>query len=243
MNTDKASTGYYSNRLRELQEKFRDLEPGIKDSETKQAISVLYGMVQEIIRKVETSGQGQEPGVMTLKDVASMYRNAPKMSGAAICTPLSAGSKAPDFELSNADGKMVRLADFRGSTLLLVFYPLDWSPGCSQQLDLYQHEFSEFERRGVSLAGISIDSIYSHGAWSAVRGLRFPLLADFNPKGEVAKSYKVFREQDGFSERALFFIDGDGVIRHSYVSPYLHHIPDIYYIFKQLDEIRKSVPA
>ena len=126
---------------------------------------------------------------------------------------------------------------------MLVFYPLDWSPGCSQQLDLYQHELQEFERRGANVAAISVDSIYSHGAWAAVRGISFPLLADFNPKGEVARRYHVFRDDDGFSERALYVVDRDGVIRYSHVSPAVHHIPDIYELFKALDSLKRETPA
>ncbi|WP_239619945.1 redoxin domain-containing protein [Bradyrhizobium sp. I71] len=118
---------------------------------------------------------------------------------------------------------------------MLAFYPLDWSPGCSRQLDVYQHELEEFQRRGVELVGISVDSLYSHGAWSAVRGLSFPLLSDFNPKGEVARSYRVWREAEGFSERALYVVDADGIIRYAHVSPKLQHVPDIYELFEVLD--------
>ncbi|MGZ4199873.1 MAG: redoxin domain-containing protein, partial [Thermoleophilia bacterium] len=103
--------------------------------------------------------------------------------------------------------------------------------------DLYQQEIEEFERRGVQLIGISVDSIYSHGAWAATRGISFPLLADFQPKGEVARRYGVWREHDGFSDRALFLVDADGRIAWQHVSPQLHHIPDIYDLFKKLDQV------
>ena len=111
------------------------------------------------------------------------------------------------------------------------------SPGCSRQLDLYQHELDEFGKRGADVVGISVDSLYSHGAWAAVRGLTFPLLADFNPKGDVARRYKVWREAEGFSERALYVVDENGVIRHSQVSPKLQHVPDIYELFEALDRL------
>ena len=88
----------------------------------------------------------------------------------------------------------MRLEDLRGRPVVIVFYPLDWSPGCSQQLDLYQQELDEFRARGAELVAISVDSLYSHGAWAAVRGITFPLLADFHPKGEVARAYSVWRE-------------------------------------------------
>jgi peroxiredoxin len=88
--------------------------------------------------------------------------------------------------------------------------------------------------------GISVDSIYSHGAWAAVRGIKFPLLADFNPKGEVAQRYNAWRERDGFSERALYVIDGAGVIRYSQISPELHKIPDIHELFDVLEKISEA---
>jgi peroxiredoxin len=118
--------------------------------------------------------------------------------------------------------------------VVLIFYPLDWSPTCSDQLSLYQSELGEFERLDTELVGISVDSIYSHGAWAAVRGIKFPLLADFHPKGEVARRYNVWRERDGFSERALYVVDRGGIIRYGHVSPELHKVPDIYELFDVL---------
>ncbi len=194
-------------------------------------------MIHEIWRSLRTTGAVEQEYGLSLQDIADLYRNAPKMEGAATNTPLAIGTPAPDFALPDASGQLVRLSDYRGKPVVLVFYPLDWSPGCSQQLDLYQSELAEFERRGAQILAVSVDSIYSHGAWAAVRGISFPLLADFNPKGEVARQYHVYRDQDGFSERALYLIDGDGVIRWSHVSPYLHHVPDIYELFVALDEV------
>jgi peroxiredoxin len=125
----------------------------------------------------------------------------------------------------------------------VVFYPLDWSPGCSQQLDLYQQEIDEFQRRGAQLLAVSVDSVYSHGAWAAVRGISFPLLADFHPKGEVARRYGVWRDPDGFSERALYVVDPHGKIAWAHVSPYVHHIPDIYELLGALDAAGVREPA
>jgi peroxiredoxin len=157
------------------------------------------------------------------------------MEGDAVCTPLPVGDAAPDFALPDANGRIIRLSDYRGRPVVLAFYPLDWSPGCSRQLDLYQQDIEEFRQRGVEVVGISVDSVYSHGAWAAVRGLTFPLLADFNPKGEVARRYSVWRDRDGFSERALYVIDGNGIIRYAHVSPKLQHVPDIYELLDVLD--------
>ena len=79
-------------------------------------------------------------------------------------------------------------------------------------------------------------------SFPGARGISFPLLADFNPKGEVARKYRVFRDGDGFSERALYVIDGDGVTRYSHVSPFVHHIPDIYELFTVLDSLKTGTP-
>jgi len=113
----------------------------------------------------------------------------------------------------------VSLSEFRGRPVILAFYPEDWSPVCSDQLALYQELLPEFSRFNAELLGISVDGIWSHLAFAKDRNLHFPLLADFEPKGAVAKTYGVYRAADGTSERALYVIDADGVIAWSYVSP------------------------
>jgi len=175
---------------------------------------------------------------MTLESVANLYKTDPKMEGKAESEGLPVGSQAPNFTLQDANGHSVTLSDFRGKNIVLVFYPLDWSPACSDQLSLYQSELNEFEKFNTQIIGVSVDSLYSHGAWAAVRGITFPLLADFHPKGHVARLYNVFRERDGFSERALYVIDREGVIRHKHISAELHHIPDIYELFEQLRAVQ-----
>jgi peroxiredoxin len=134
-------------------------------------------------------------------------------------TPLAAGVRAPEFELQTTPDQKLSLADFRGRALILVFYPEDWSPVCSDQLALYQELLPEFEELGAELVAISVDGVWSHLAFAENRNLHFPLLADFEPKGEVARAYGVYRSGDGTSERALFVIDGEGVVQWSYVSP------------------------
>jgi len=113
----------------------------------------------------------------------------------------------------------VSLGEFRGRPVILAFYPEDWSPVCSDQLALYQELLPEFSRFNAELLGISVDGIWSHLAFAKDRNLHFPLLADFEPKGAVARTYGVYRAGDGTTERALFVIDADGVIAWSYVSP------------------------
>jgi peroxiredoxin len=133
--------------------------------------------------------------------------------------PLPPGTPAPDFELQASPEHAIRLSELRGQRVILVFYPNDWSPVCSNQLGLYQMLLPEFESLDAVLIGISVDSMWSHMAFAEDRNLGFPLAADFEPKGEVARAYGAYRAEDGTSERALFVIDADGMIAWSYVSP------------------------
>ncbi len=226
-------------RLQELESRFSELEEKLSDTPEKEAISILHAMLQENVRagSFHSSNNGESrTSDVTLEDIANLYKHAPAMEGEAENTGLIVGTKAPDFSLPDANGNLVSLSDYQGKNVILAFYPLDWSPACSDQLSLYQSELAEFERFNVQLIGISVDSIYSHGAWSAVRGLTFPLLSDFHPKGKVARLYEVMRDSDGFSERALYVIDAEGTIQYRYVSPKLDHIPDIYELFEQLKQ-------
>ena len=209
----------YSRRLQDLEDRFEQLDPLIPEGHEKEAISVLHGIVQELLRSLHRGGGAPSTDGPTLADIAELHRRAPPMEGESHSTPLSVGARAPDLSLQDGNGRLVSLHDFRGRPVILVFYPLDWSPSCSDQLSLYQAESGEFDKYAAQLLAVSVDSIYSHGAWAAVRGLSFPLLADFQPKGEVARMYGVYRGGDGTSDRALFVIDGQGVIRWSYVSP------------------------
>jgi len=134
-------------------------------------------------------------------------------------TPLPPGSEAPEFALPSTPDQRVSLSEFRGRPVILAFYPEDWSPVCSDQLALYRELLPEFQRFDAALLGISVDGIWCHLAFAKDRNLHFPLLADFEPKGEVARAYQVYRAQDGTTERALYVIDAEGIVRWSYVSP------------------------
>lgn len=129
------------------------------------------------------------------------------------------GAPAPDFALTAADGRRVALRDLRGSPVILAFYPADWSPVCGDQMALYNEVLPEFERYGAQLLGVSVDGMWCHRAFAENRKLRFPLLADFEPKGAVARLYGAYRESDGTTERALVVIDAAGVVRWHYISP------------------------
>jgi peroxiredoxin len=131
---------------------------------------------------------------------------------------LAAGAKAPDFNLKSAPDHSITLASLRGKPAILAFYPADWSPVCGDQMALYNEVLPEFQRFDAALLGISVDGEWCHAAFARDRKFRFPLLADFEPKGAVAKAYGAYRAE-GVTERALFVIDRDGVIRWSYLSP------------------------
>ena len=134
-------------------------------------------------------------------------------------TALQPGTRAPEFNLPTTPNQKVSLRDFRGQPVVLVFYPEDWSPICGNQLALYNQILPTFKEHGAAVLGISTDSAWSHLAFAEQKNIQFPLLSDFEPKGEAAKQYGVYRQEGGTSERALFLIDEDGVIRWSYVSP------------------------
>ena len=132
---------------------------------------------------------------------------------------LKPGTPAPDFTLHSTPDQSVSLSEFRGQPVILAFYPADWSPVCGDQMALYNEVLPEFRRFNAELIGISVDGVWCHAAFAQDRKLHFPLLADFEPKGAVAKIYGVYRRHDGTSERALFVLDAQGMIRWSYVSP------------------------
>jgi peroxiredoxin len=148
---------------------------------------------------------------------------------------IEAGSPAPEFTLRDQDGNKVSLADYRGRTVVLVFYPADFSRVCTDQLSVYQEVLPQFEEAGTQLVGISLDGAFCHKAFQDHQGLTIPLLADFHPKGEVAKAYGVWSEQHGVAGRALVMVGPDGVVQWSYMSPPLE-VPGANLIFDALEQ-------
>ena len=126
---------------------------------------------------------------------------------------------APDFELYATPDQKVRLTELRDKKVILAFYPADWSPVCNNQMTLYNEMGKYFARHNAQLVGISVDSKWSHLAFSESHQFNFPLLSDFEPKGAVARLYEVYNEQEGECKRAIYVIDEDGIIRWSYLSP------------------------
>jgi peroxiredoxin len=147
---------------------------------------------------------------------------------------IEVGERAPDFTLRDQDGERVSLADFRGRKVLLVFYPQDFSPVCSDQLSLYQEVKPELSAQGVEMLGISIDHVFAHKAFQEKLGIDTTLLADFEPKGEVARAYGAYVEKRGHANRSLVLVDEEGVVEWVHESPSPVDIPGANLIFDAL---------
>ena len=148
---------------------------------------------------------------------------------------IEAGTPAPGFALPDQDGNEVTLESLRGKRIVLVFYPADFSPVCTDQLNVYQEVLGELRERGVELYGVSVDGGFCHKAFQQHLGVEIPLLSDFHPKGEVAKAYGVWAESHGVATRALVMIGPDGTVEWSHRSPSPLEIPGANLIFDALE--------
>jgi peroxiredoxin len=153
---------------------------------------------------------------------------------------IAVGERAPDFSLPNHEGTEVSLADFRGRKVLLVFYPLDFSPVCTDQLSVYQEVLQQIDEGGATLVGLSVDSSWTHRAFREKLCLTMPLLSDFEPKGEVARAYGAYIDKVGHGNRSLVLIDEDGIVEWVHESPTPLEIPGANLIF---DALSGSVQA
>jgi peroxiredoxin len=148
---------------------------------------------------------------------------------------IEVGAEAPDFTLPDQDGDDVSLADFRGRTVVLVFFPAAFSPVCTDQLNVYQEVLPKLEERGVALLGISVDNAFSQKAFQDQLGVSIPLLADFHPKGEVSRSYGVFIEERGHAGRDLVMVGPDGVVTWTHRPSSPLEVPGANLIFDALE--------
>jgi len=124
---------------------------------------------------------------------------------------LTVGAPAPDFVLKDQSQREVKLSDFRGKKrVVLVFYPLDWSPVCTKEHACLADDQKRFEGLDAQVLGLSVDSVWSHKAYAEKMGIRYPLLADFHPRGAVAANYGAYLEDKGITGRAIFIIDREG---------------------------------
>jgi peroxiredoxin len=147
------------------------------------------------------------------------------------------GTSAPDFSLPNHEGTRMSLGDFAGRKLILVIYPLDFSPVCTDQLSIYQEVLPEIDGLGATLVGLSVDSSWAHRAFREKLGITIPLLSDFEPKGEVIRRYGAYLDGVGHGNRSLVLIDEGGVVRWVHESPTPLEIPGANLIFDALAEM------
>jgi len=124
---------------------------------------------------------------------------------------LTAAATAPEFNLHVTPDQKLSPSELRGKPVVLAFYPADWSPVCGDELSAFNEILPELGNFGAELVAISVDGAWCHDAFAKHKHLHFPLLSDFEPKGETARAYGAYREADGVCERALFVVDKDGV--------------------------------
>ena len=152
--------------------------------------------------------------------------------------PIAVGQSAPEFALKDQDQQEVKLADFRGKkTVVLVFYPLDWSPVCTNEHACFVNDMKSFEQLNAQVLGLSVDSVWSHKAYAEKMGIRYPLLADFHPRGTVASKYGMYLEERGITGRAIAIIDKAGKV--AWFKQYeILTLPDIQEVEQALAQVK-----
>jgi mycoredoxin-dependent peroxiredoxin len=125
---------------------------------------------------------------------------------------IAVGQPAPDFTLKDQNQKDVKLSQYRGKNVVIVFYPLDWSPVCTNEHACFVNDLKQFEKLNAQVLGLSVDSIWSHKAFAEKMGIRYPLLADFQPRGAVAEKFGVYLADKGITGRAIAIVDKAGKI-------------------------------
>jgi mycoredoxin-dependent peroxiredoxin len=152
--------------------------------------------------------------------------------------PIAAGAAAPEFTLKDQDQKDVKLSDFKGKkNVVMVFYPLDWSPVCTNEHICFVNDMKNFEKLDAQVLGLSVDSVWSHKAWAEKMGIHYPLLADFQPRGAVAEKFGVYLPEKGITGRAIAIIDRGGKV--AWFKNYeILQVPDIKEVADALAKIK-----
>jgi peroxiredoxin len=150
---------------------------------------------------------------------------------------LKMGQVAPDFTLKDHHGKEVTLSQLRGKQVVLGFHPLAWTSVCAEQMKGLEANAERMEKLGAVAFGLSIDSTFCKKAWAESLGIeKTQLLSDFWPHGAVATKFGVFRDADGFSERAVFVLCEKGTVQFQKIYP-IKEVPDIEEIIAQLKQM------
>ena len=150
---------------------------------------------------------------------------------------ISVGTPAPEFTLKDQDQKEVKLSDFRGKkNVVIVFYPLDWSPTCTKEHACLVNDMKKFEQLDAQVLGLSVDSAWSHKAYAEKMGIRYPLLADFQPRGAVADKFGMFMGDKGITGRAIAIVDRNGKV--AWFKQYdIPVVPDINEVAQALSQV------
>lgn len=151
-------------------------------------------------------------------------------------TQLTVGDPAPDFELPDATRTPRTLSELRGKPVVLAFYPFDFSGTCSEEHACFADAMPALAEADAQVIGVSVDHVHAHKAYAEARGIDYPLLADFHPKGEVGRAYGVYYEDKGFHARTIFVIDAEGVIRFVQENE-ISTVPDIDEIVAAVDQL------
>jgi mycoredoxin-dependent peroxiredoxin len=151
---------------------------------------------------------------------------------------LSVGAAAPDFTLKDQSQKEVKLSEFQGKkNVVLIFYPLDWSPVCTNEHTCLVNDMRRFDELDAQVLGISVDSAWSHKAFAEKMGIKYPLLADFQPRGAVGEKYGVFLAEKGITGRSIIIVDRSGKI--AWLKNYdIPTLPDIKEVSDALEKVK-----
>jgi len=154
--------------------------------------------------------------------------------------PIAVGQAAPDFSLKDQNQKEVKLLDFAGKkNVVLVFYPLDWSPVCTNEHVCFRNDMKQFEQLDAAVLGVSVDSVWSHKAFAEKMGIQYSLLADFQPRGAVAEKYGVFLAEKGITGRAIVLINKQGKV--AWVKNYdIPVVPDVQEVAQALQQVKAA---
>jgi peroxiredoxin len=153
---------------------------------------------------------------------------------------IAVGQAAPDFTLKDQYDKEVKLSDFRGKkSVVLMFYPLDWSPTCTQEHVCFVNDMKKFESLDAEVLGISVDSSWSHKAYAEKMGIKYSLLADFQPRGAVAEKYGVYLPDKGITGRAIVIVSKDGKV--AWMKNYdIPVVPDVSEVASALQQVKTA---
>jgi mycoredoxin-dependent peroxiredoxin len=153
---------------------------------------------------------------------------------------IAAGQTAPDFTLKNQYDKELKLSDFKGKkNVVLMFYPLDWSPTCTQEHVCFVNDMKKFDTLDAEVLGISVDSAWSHKAYAEKMGIKYSLLADFQPRGAVADQYGIFLPDKGITGRAIVIVNKDGKV--AWVKNYdIPVVPDVAEVASALQQVKAA---